>query len=153
MGRGNKGSSERPWCRMIERRFSLAASRVTDTNILFMRLDALFCAAGILPLGPAARNELGELNSDRHNLAPAILPSIPPARDGIASSAAGMFNLILTGAHVFRVDSPSAGNIVEPVTSGFTANPVRLTDMDVSGFNLASQTASSSGRLKKKASC
>jgi hypothetical protein len=44
------------------------------------------------------------------------------------------FNLFLTIFNLFCVDSLLAQNIVESTTAEFTANPVGLTDMDVSEF-------------------
>ena len=57
------------------------------------------------------------------------------------SRALGTFNLILCSLLFLCVDSLRAQNIVEQVTSVFTANPVRLTDTDVSEFNSGSRNS------------
>jgi hypothetical protein len=56
-------------------------------------------------------------------------------------------------ALLFGVDYPRGGNIVGRVNSGFTANPVRLTDMDVSGFILPLASPSNLGLLKSQTLC
>ena len=50
-------------------------------------------------------------------------------RDGPAA-----FNLIISSSPFLDVDSLYAKNIVKAATTRFTANPVRLTDMEVSEF-------------------
>ena len=47
------------------------------------------------------------------------------------------FKLIFRLTSVFCVDSADGSNMVEPTTLEFTANPVRLTDTDVSEFILS----------------
>jgi hypothetical protein len=51
-----------------------------------------------------------------------------------SSPSAAAFKIIFVLATVFSVDSARAQNIVDRTTREFTANPVRLTDMDVSEF-------------------
>jgi len=44
------------------------------------------------------------------------------------------FKIIVTFATLFFIDSGGSQNIVVQFSDRFTANPVRLTDMDVSEF-------------------